>query len=104
MKKLVVLAACLFALSSSISLEAKAMKIGTFKIDGSIHHRNFILEDGNVYKPISGHERENCVDWELGDSILVLKSSKTNRYILVNTRTGQKCKTKIVSINSSSSS
>lgn len=82
----------MFAFCSSFELSAqwKVVKIGDYPIVGTILHKGFILDDGNIYRPVSSSQREVTRDWQLGDSILLLKGKGRNRFILVNSRTGQK--------------
>jgi hypothetical protein len=97
--------ATLFVCTAPVDINAhdKLMKVGTFKIDASGEHQgSFVLDDGNLYKPTSRHQRRKTTDWQLGDSILVMSSNHSNRFVLVNTRTNQKVKARAISVDSSS--
>lgn len=95
MKTFALLIACLFALAPSAYGFERLMRVGDYKIDGIDEYQHFILDDGNVYKPLSHHQKEQTLDWQLGDNILVLKGKHTNQFTLVNTRTNEKSKMKV---------
>lgn len=98
MRYLLCIFACLLSLCSSSDLLAKTkqVKIGTFKIDGTTSKGSLILEDGNIYRPLTN--QEGAATWQLGDSILVKRGKRANRFVLVNaTRTGDYLKAKIIS-------
>jgi hypothetical protein len=92
MRKAALIILCLFAFIPAAQLSAawKVVKIGDYPIVGTVRHKGFILDDGNIYKPVSANQRQASMDWELGDSIMLLKARGKNRFILVNSRTGQK--------------
>lgn len=98
MKKLVLFILCLFAVMPAVQLSAayKVMKIGDSVIIGTVKHKGFVLNDGNIYKPLNAEQRKITMDWQLRDVILISQGTSRNRFILVNARTGQKAWTKIV--------
>lgn len=73
----------------------KYVKVGDFSIVRIDKHGHFLLDDGNTYKPSSDNNADKSADWQLGNSILVLKSSGKNNYILVNSHTGGLAKMRI---------
>ena len=79
----------------------KFVKVGNFKIDAANFEDGFVLDDGNLYKPTSHGQKEKTQDWQLGDNILVLNGHHSNRFLLINTRTNQKVKAKVISFSSS---
>lgn len=98
MKKAVLFILCLFAFMPAVQLSAgyHVEKIGDFPIVGSVKHKGFILDDGHIYRPLNAEQKKVTLDWQLGDTILVLQGESRNRFILVNTRTGQKIWARIV--------
>lgn len=84
--------ACIIPLSAGV----KQVKIADRKISGFTQSKRLILDDGNVYKPISN--KTEASTWDVGDAILVLRGRDRNRFTLVNTRTGTKAKVMIVSL------
>lgn len=96
MRKLLVMAACLLSLYLPCSLAAQNIKIGDFPVN-RITPGSFVLGDAHAYKPFPS-QRKHTLSWQLGDVIMVVHKKGTKRYILINTRTGDKAKTKIVSL------
>lgn len=96
MRKILIMALCLLASYLPGSLLAKATKIGNFPIDAVTKFGSFILDDGRSYKPISPKQRKSTRSWELGDTILLMKKRGSKNYILINTRTGEISKMKVV--------
>lgn len=99
MRIFALLLASLFALMPSAYSSERLMKVGDYKIDGIDDYDHFILDDGNVYKPLSHHQKDQTLDWQLGDNILVLKGRHTNQFLLINTRTNEKSKMKVTSMH-----
>lgn len=97
MRKILALAACLLSLYAPCSLFADNVKIGNFPIDGVTQFGSFVLDDGHSYKPRRS-QVSRTKSWQLGDVIMVLKKKGTKTYILVNTRTGEIAKAKIVPV------
>ena len=95
MRKLLLTFLSLCALSS-LPAHDRLAKIGEFKIDSLQEHSTFLLDNGVVYQPSSHEQRPSTADWQLGDSILILKAEDRNRFVLINTKTGEKIRAKVV--------
>lgn len=95
MRKLALMLLTMFALSS-LQASTKLAKIGEFKIDSLRHENSFLLDNGVVYKPNSHSQREASQDWQLGDNILILKAEHKNRFVLINSKTGERVRAKVV--------
>jgi hypothetical protein len=76
--------------------------VGTSKVYGTGPRGSFVLDDGNVYKPISKNQKKATEGWQLNDNILILATDHSNRFVLVNQRTNQRVKVKVISVDSDS--
>jgi hypothetical protein len=96
MRNIVHLTICLSSLLFINTLPAtvKQVKIAEYKIEGLTKHHGIVLFDGNLYKILTN--KVEASTWAVGDIVLVLRGDHSNRYILVNTRTGEKANAKIV--------
>lgn len=95
---LAVFCLCAFAPTGEVSASSKYMKVGNFTIDRIDDHGNFLLDDGNTYKPISHNHKEETLDWQLGDPMLVMSGPHKNLFVVVNRRTGELTKMKITQL------
>lgn len=97
MHRLALMIICLFGFVPllNLSAEAQLLKIGDFALVERCHDGKFRLDDGNIYAPISAHQRKNTDSWQLGETILVLKRGGKNDFTLVNQKRGQEAKVRV---------
>lgn len=93
MRKITLLTTVLVALSVQCPLPAHLIKIGNFAING-VNKRGFILDDGRAYKPTNSNQKDSTKAWQLGDVVMLMRKHGSKRYLLINTRTGEKAKMK----------
>ncbi|MBS0654429.1 MAG: hypothetical protein JSR46_01510 [Verrucomicrobia bacterium] len=99
MRRFALITLCLVAVCAHIPLSAVTfIKLGNFAIDGVTSNGGFILDDGHAYKPVSKHQKKSAKSWQLTDVIMLLRKKGAKKYLLVNTRTGEKCKMRNTSI------
>lgn len=80
---------------SSSDLDHKK-KHGDFIMIGTGKNDSIILGNNIFYEPAHKHDAKKARNWQVNDPIRVLKTKDDKRYILLNRRTGESIKTKIL--------
>ena len=81
---------------SSNSPTSRGKKSGDYTMMGRGAKRSIILSNNLFYKPAHDHDYRKTRDWQINDSIRVLKTKNCKRFILINRRTGEAMKAKIL--------
>ncbi len=73
--------------------------IGTFSIIGFAEHSSPQLSNEVIYEPVNKrYKTEVSKDWNLGDSVTVVRSEHKHIYVLTDLSTGQVIKCKVLHI------
>ncbi len=78
------------------SITSTGKKTGQFLMQGRGAKDSILLSNNIFYQPCHDHDAEKTEDWNVGDPIRVLKTRDDDRFILVNNRTGESMKAKIL--------
>lgn len=80
----------------SISATSQKKKHGDFIMIGTGKNDSVILGNNIFYQPAHKHDAKKTRNWQINDPIRVLKTKDDKRYILLNRRTGDSIKAKIL--------
>ncbi|MCE5293348.1 MAG: hypothetical protein LLF94_01875 [Chlamydiales bacterium] len=79
------------------SITSRGKKHGReYRMLGRGAKKSIFLGNNRFYEPCHDHDAELANDWVVDDIIRVLKTSDESRFILVNRRTGESLKAKIL--------
>ena len=78
------------------SITSKGKKHGEFLMIGRGAKKSILLSNNIFYRPAHDHDAKHTLDWQIRDPIRVLKTKKKKNFILLNQRTGETMKGKIL--------
>lgn len=81
---------------SSHSVDSRKKKHGDFLMLGTGKNNSILLSNNIFYEPAHKHDEKNTLDWQVQDPIRVLKTKDEKNFILLNRRTGETMKAKIL--------
>lgn len=80
----------------SLSSSSHKKKHGDFIMIGTGKNDSIILGNNIFYQPAHKHDVKKTRDWQVNDPIRVIKTKDDKRFILLNRRTGESMKAKIL--------
>ena len=84
-------------LEKTKSITSRGKKHGReYRMLGRGAKKSIFLANNRFYEPAHEHDANLANDWQVDDIIRVLKTSDDKRFILVNRRTGESLKAKIL--------